>query len=163
MTKKSGLADSPFFAMRQEPPSPSVPEPKPMQETPRTKAIRLPRTRKKKPQTNPKFASNRDTVIPRNHDIMTPSNRDTTQPSYHDTIVQLVRKAVKELGKEAATHRFTVQEKQAVADIIYTYKMRGIRTSENELARIAINFLIHDYQENGENSVLDKVLQALNT
>ena len=81
---------------------------------------------------------------------------------YHDTIIELVRKAVKQFGKEAATHRFTVEEKNAVADIIYSYKNRGIRTSENEITRIAVNFTINDYRENGENSVLDKTLKELN-
>ena len=74
----------------------------------------------------------------------------------------MVRKAVKQFGKEAATHRFTVEEKKAIADIIYSYRNQGIRTSENEIARIAVNFIVHDYRENGENSVLDEVLRALN-
>lgn len=162
MSGKSGLADSPFFAMR---PTPQVQpaSPPPSSEVPQLK----PEIPSKKPietLAKPKPASRkRGTVIPRNRDTTTPSNHETMPPRYHDTIIELVRKATKELGKEAATHRFTVQEKQAVADIIYTYKSQGVRTSENELARIAINFLIHDYKENGENSVLDKVLQALNT
>ena len=83
-------------------------------------------------------------------------------PRYHDTIVEIVRKAVKEFGKEAATHRFTPEEKRGVADIIYTYQASGIRTSENEITRIAVNYMIQDYKENGENSILDKILKALN-
>ena len=74
----------------------------------------------------------------------------------------MVRKAVKEFGKEAATHRFTVAEKREVADIIYTYKNQGIKTSENEITRIAVNFIMEDYRENGKNSVLHKILEALN-
>jgi hypothetical protein len=88
---------------------------------------------------------------------------DTTVSRYHDTIVEVVRKAVREYGKEAATHRFTLEEKKAIADILYAYKGRGIKTSENEIARIAINFVVSDYQENGENSILHKVIEALNT
>jgi hypothetical protein len=76
-------------------------------------------------------------------------------------MVEFVRKAVKEFGKEAATHRFTGEEKKAIADIIYAYKARDVKTSENEIARIAVNFIIQDYRENGENSILDKVLRAL--
>lgn len=83
-------------------------------------------------------------------------------PRYHDAIIQLVRKAVKEFGKEAATHRFTVAEKKAIADILYVYKQRGLKTSENEITRIAVNFILQDYEESGENSVLDRVLRALN-
>jgi hypothetical protein len=52
-------------------------------------------------------------------------------------IFDVVRKAVKQIGKEAATHRFTLDEKNLLADIEYTYKRQGIRTSENELTRIA--------------------------
>ena len=97
---------------------------------------------------------NRDTTHPRNH--------DTTVSRYHDNIIELVRKAVRELGKEAATHRFTLEEKKALADIIYTFKKRGVRTSENEVTRIAVNFVINDYKENGENSILERTLKALN-
>jgi hypothetical protein len=77
-------------------------------------------------------------------------------------MVETVRKAVKEIGKEAATHRFTPEEKRAVLDIVYSYKGSGIRTSENEVARISINFILEDYKENGRNSLLDLVLRALN-
>ena len=84
------------------------------------------------------------------------------QPSIHGVSIDLIRKAVKEFGKEAATHRFTVAEKKDVADLIYTYKNQGIRTSENEVTRIAVNFIVEDYKENGESSVLHKILEALN-
>jgi|CXWL01.1.fsa_nt_gi hypothetical protein len=93
------------------------------------------------------------TTIPRHH--------DTTTPRYHDTLLANLRKAVKEIGKEAATHRFTVSEKRAIADIIYTYKRQGIETSENEIARISINFILRDFREYGEISVLAKVLTLL--
>lgn len=109
--------------------------------------IQIPQKHKKK------VPSNRDTTIPRHH--------DTTVSRYHDTSIGLLRKAVKEFGKEAATHRFTMEEKRAVANLIFTYKSQGIRTSENEIARIAINFIIADFNENGENSILDKVMKAL--
>jgi hypothetical protein len=121
----------------------------PVYEKPKVRKI----TKRKESKIEQK-ESNRDTTIPRHH--------DTTVSRYHDTIIELVRKAVRELGKEAATHRFTMAEKKAIADIIYTYKNESIRTSENEIARIAVNFIIEDYRENGKNSVLDKALKALN-
>lgn len=101
-------------------------------------------------------------------DTMTPRHRDTTIPSmvsrHHDTsaIIERIRIAVKAFGKEAATHRFTLKEKQAIADLVYTYKTQGTKTSENEIARIGINFIIQDYRENGEDSILQKALKALN-
>ena len=93
---------------------------------------------------------------------MQPRNHDTVVSRYHDTTIETVRKAVKELGKEAATHRFTIEEKSAIADLVYAYKRQGIRTSENEITRIAVNFVLQDNQESGKNGVLDKVLRALN-
>ena len=108
----------------------------------------------KKSDPERKQPSNRDTMQPRNHETMV--------SRYHDTTIETVRKAVKELGKEAATYRFTIVEKRAIADLVYTYKRRGIRTSENEITRIAVNFVLHDNQESGKNGILDKVLRALN-
>jgi hypothetical protein len=88
-------------------------------------------------------------------------------PRYHDTtvsaFVERVRKAVKKVGKEAAVHRFTPEEKRELAEIIYKYARRGQKTSENEIARIGINWLVLDYKEQGEASILAQILAALNS
>ena len=84
-------------------------------------------------------------------------------PIQDTDIFEVVRKAVKQIGKEAATHRFTLEEKNLLADIEYTYKRRGIRTSENEITRIAINYLIEEYRQNGEQSILAKILKHINS
>ena len=145
--RKSGLADSPFFSAPQKKRAAA-----PLSDTSPNDTKQKENHTGKPPAV--KQPVNRDTVTPRNH--------DTTVSRYHDTIIELVRKAVKEFGKEAATHRFTVEEKKRIAEIIFSYKNQGVRTSENELTRIAVNFLLGDYQKNGKNSVLAKVLKALN-
>ena len=99
---------------------------------------------------------------PRHHGITKPRPHDTTVSRYHDTIIEMVRKAVKEFGKEAATHRFTLEEKRAIADIVHGYRKKGTKTSENEIARIAINFIINDHKENEKSSILHKAIKALN-
>jgi hypothetical protein len=104
-----------------------------------------------------------DTMIPRHHDTVVSLNHDTTTPQDDYNIFELVRKSVKQIGKEAATHRFTLEEKNELADIEYTYKRQGIRTSENEITRIAINYFIEDYRQNGEQSLLAKILKRLNS
>ena len=153
---KSGLADSPFFTpvpptvepITPPPAIPPVPKPEPEKiEKPKRKKVEQP--------------SNLDTTIPRNHDTMVSRYQDTTTPQVYGVAIELIRKAVKEFGKEAATHRFTEAEKKEIADLLYTYKNRGIKTSENEIARIAVNFVVEDYKVNGENSVLHKLLKAL--
>lgn len=153
--RKSGLADSPFFTY----PSNSLETiPSLAVEKSSTENEKVAEERKSAPEANSLVTSNE----PRHHDTMTPRNHDTVVSSNHDTIIQTMRKAVKELGKEAATHRFTVEEKKRVLDLIYTYKSVGIKTSENEVARIAINYILEDYKQNGENSILDQTLKALN-
>jgi hypothetical protein len=79
-----------------------------------------------------------------------------------NALFEVVRKSVKQIGKEAATHRFTINEKNLLADIEYAYKRQGIRTSENEITRIAINYFIEEYFKKGENSLLAKILKYLN-
>ncbi len=97
-------------------------------------------------------------MIPRHHDT-TP---DTTEPSDQDTMIETIRMAVKDPGKEAGTHRASWEEKRALTDIVYTYKNRGIHTSETELTRIGVNFLIEDYRAHGKASILARVLERLN-
>jgi hypothetical protein len=105
----------------------------------------------------------REVTIPRYHNIMRPSNHDTTTPFPEDELLEEVRKAVKQVGKEAATQRLTLGEKQLLADIEYGYKRQGIRTSGNEIMRIATNYIIRDYRKNGETSVLAKIIKQLNS
>jgi hypothetical protein len=80
-----------------------------------------------------------------------------------DTIeaVEAIRKTVKRPGKEVVYVRLTPEEKAHLADVVYTYRRQGIRTSDNELGRIAINGLLADFQEHGEHSLLAQVLAAL--
>jgi hypothetical protein len=80
-----------------------------------------------------------------------------------DHPIEIIRKNVKRLGKEATFCRFTQEEKNALGDIIYTYKRSGIRTSENEVVRIAINWLLENHRSDGQNSVLAQVLDKLNS
>ena len=114
-------------------------------------------------KTKPNKKTKPDHKQPSNRDTMQPRNHDTEVSRYHDTTIEIIRKAVKVIGKDAATHRFTIEEKRAIADLVYAYKLQGIRTSENEITRIAVNFVLQDNQESGKNGVLERVLRALNT
>ncbi len=90
------------------------------------------------------------------------NHQDAMLPCNHATSIELVRKAVKIVGKEAATYRLTKKEKQDLLEIIFAYRSRGIKISENEIARIAINYLIIDYKANPVKSILQEVMDALN-
>jgi hypothetical protein len=120
-----------------------------------------PQPKENKPAVKKKV--NRDTMTPRHHDTTVSRNHDTMTPQVETDIFEVVRKAAKQIGKEAATHRFTLEEKNLLADIEYTYKRQGIRTSENEITRIAINYIIAEYKQNGEESILAKIIKRLNS
>jgi hypothetical protein len=79
-----------------------------------------------------------------------------------EELVETIRKNVKQLGKESAFCRFTEEEKSALGDIVYKYKRNGIRTSENEVVRIAVNWLLETYRSDEQRSLLAQVLTKLN-
>jgi hypothetical protein len=86
----------------------------------------------------------------------------STLASEHDSMLEEVRKVVRAQGKEVSYVRLTREEKNQLADIIYSYKRQGIRTTETEISRIAINYLIEDYRRNGKTSILARLLERLN-
>jgi hypothetical protein len=98
------------------------------------------------------------------------TKKDIKKESYHastlarkqDSMIETIRKTVKSLGTKVSFTRVTPEEKARLADIIYTYKRQGVKTSENEINRIAMNFLIEDFHKNGKESVLAQVIEVLN-
>jgi hypothetical protein len=161
--KKSGLADSPFFA----PPKPEVevttPPPPAISEKPKVQIKRV-ASKKNVENTLPAVQSEPENINEMNeskHASNNASMQASKQPLNHDTIIETIRKAVKYVGKDSSTYRFTPEEKKALLEIGFSYKMQGYKTSENEIMRIAINFLLEDHRENGRNSVLQMVLDAL--
>jgi hypothetical protein len=170
MSKKKALPDNvgDFFEGESIffPPAPQSVQPPALpqaQQVTKTEAspIKLSNRRHAKPSG----ASAPKAETPRTQESVVIRNPETGPPRHHDTMtppmVEGVRKAVKRVGKEAATYRFTPEEKQHLADIVYTYGRQGYRTSENEITRIAVNWLLWDYQEQGEHSVLARLLKVL--
>ena len=85
----------------------------------------------------------------------------STLASFPDGVVEGIRQVVKEQGKEVSFIRMTPGEKSQLTEIVYTYRRHGRKTSENEINRIAVNFMLSDYRVNGGNSLLARVLDAL--
>jgi hypothetical protein len=76
-------------------------------------------------------------------------------------LIETVRKTVKVPGKEVSFTRLTPAEKDRLRDVLYTFKHQGMKVTENEINRIAVTFLMEDYQAYGQTSVLARVLAAL--
>jgi hypothetical protein len=75
--------------------------------------------------------------------------------------IEAVRRIVKVVGREVSFCRVSPEEKAQLAEIVYTYKRRGVRTSENEINRIALNAILLDYATNGAQSLLARTIAAL--
>jgi hypothetical protein len=86
--------------------------------------------------------------------------------SYHASnqadMIEAIRRVVKTIGAKTTFVRLTEEEKDRLIDVVYTYKRQGIKTSENELVRIAIAYLLEEHSERTHDSTLAKVLSALN-
>ena len=94
------------------------------------------------------------------------STRASTLANIQDDIVETIRKTVKQVGKDTLFVRLTSDEKHQVTSVVYAlnemYRGESRKTSENEIGRIGVNFLLEDYKANGKESILAKVLAALN-
>jgi hypothetical protein len=95
------------------------------------------------------------------HQDSAPARRRDATPDKPGDRVTTLGSAVQELGTRRTTIRFSRPEKTALKEIIHTYDRRDIRTTENELTRIAVNWLVEDYREQGERSVLAQVVAQL--
>lgn len=89
------------------------------------------------------------------------SSTASTIASNSDEFIDRIRKTVKSAGEKVSFVRLTTEEKNLLVDIVYTYKRQGVKTSENEINRIAVNFLMEDYKAYGQESVLARVIAAL--
>jgi hypothetical protein len=89
------------------------------------------------------------------------SNHATMQPDNQDDVIEYIRQAVRQTGKEAGTYRITREEKKALLEICYSCRIAGIRTSENEITRIALNYLIRDHKSNPKDSILERMMEAI--
>lgn len=106
-------------------------------------------------------AIKKESKLARNQDSLLASNHASTLALSTETL-ESIRKIVKNPGKEDVLYvRLTKGEKDKLADVIYTYKRQGVRTSDTEVVRVAINTLLEDYKSNGEKSLLAIILASL--
>jgi hypothetical protein len=158
-----------FFT--QEPVSPP-PQPKPEPVTPEPAVLENvppPEIKKTTPEiVKPKLEKSRkhETMHARMHALNSDNIASVTQANPAYDPIEAIRKSVKQVGKEEFYLRLTSGEKSEVTRIVFTfnelYSGEGRKVSANDIGRIAIHQLLIDYRENGENSVLARVLAALN-
>ena len=82
---------------------------------------------------------------------------------FPDDMIATIVKSMRAVGKEGCTYRLTQREKTALIEIIYHFRMRHIRLSENEIARIAINFLIEDFKARKNDCLLGSIIDSMHS
>jgi hypothetical protein len=112
----------------------------------------LPAARRKAPRRSARAGS---------HTTTSAAEGAVPLPSVDAETVETIRQVIKVPGREVSYLRLTPEEKADLSDIVYTYKRQGQKTSETEINRIALNYLLLDYREHGQHSVLARVLAAL--
>lgn len=86
----------------------------------------------------------------------------STIASTQANVIESIRKVVKDTGKDVAYVRLTSAEKRRLEDAVDAFRRLDAKTSENEILRIALGWLLEDYQARAQSSVLAKVIEALN-
>jgi len=97
----------------------------------------------------------------RAHDVENVSTQASMVACYRPEWVEVARRVVKPIGKEIAFTRLTSAEKGRLTEAVYRLRRQGARTSENEVLRIAISYLLEDFGAYGKHSFLQKVIDAL--
>jgi hypothetical protein len=105
------------------------------------------------------------------HAITQARKQESLQASNHASMITLslppeilesIRKVVKNPGKAEVLYvRVSKEEKDALDDVSYTYKRQDIKTSDNEIVRVAVNVLLEDYKANRANSLLAMMIASL--
>jgi hypothetical protein len=140
------LAGASAFFKPQAPPSPAAP-----QVTENPTASSLPSQSASPPPAQPARQPTRKE----------PSPKASLLASYPPEQIETIRRTVKKGGRIVSFVRLTQEEKDQLADIVYTYKRRGMKTTENEINRIAINYLLEDYKQRRDESLIALVIGAL--
>jgi hypothetical protein len=111
--------------------------------------------------------------MPPNHPAGLLENRGGVQPGTHERIhsnqqndyIETIRISVKKVGREELYVRIPPEGKNELRSVVNRfnelYRGKGGKTSENEISRIALEFLLGDYKTNGENSILFIIQEAL--
>lgn len=94
-----------------------------------------------------------------------PAKSDITISRYQDIVsgdmVAIIRAAVILTGQASTNYRLTNIEKGRLEEVVWEFKKQGIRTTENEIVRIAINYLLNNHKKDGKDSLLAVTLNLL--
>src|SRR5258706_95890 len=76
------------------------------------------------------------------HAITQSRNHDGTTMAIGADHIAFVLQLIQEVGTEKGTVRLTKREKAVLGRVVYNYRQSGLAVSENEIMRIALNYLL---------------------
>lgn len=80
-----------------------------------------------------------------------------------DDPLESIRKIVKDIGHATSPLRITPNESDVLEDTVHNIKKDyKLKTDKNQVVRIALNYLLDDYERNASTSILVEVLERLN-
>ncbi len=97
------------------------------------------------------------------YDVIKDVTKDSIEDVVPPTAEEFVAKRLADYGKKAASYRFTDEERDDLKIIVSKFWANDrIDTTANEIMRIAVNQLIHEYKIKGKDSSLAQILKKLN-
>jgi hypothetical protein len=116
----------------------------------------------KKSEAQTEAKSSTDAILLASKQDSSIASKQSSMIAITTDVIENIRKVVKYPGKEEVLYvRLSKEEKDSLADVSYTYKRQSIKTSDNEIVRVAVNAILEDYKTNGANSLLAKVIESL--
>lgn len=95
--------------------------------------------------------------------VKVPPKVPVVVPTDTSDYVDVVRKAVKWPGKEGANLRLTQEEVARLKAAIRHFEDKGYYTDRTQLTRIALNYALYDFEQNGDKSMLAEIMERIHT
>jgi hypothetical protein len=151
------LAHSSVFfqkaAVQDKPAKPQLSQPEPSRSPAEQAQEQKPETRKQAVNEEGKHDAKIDSDIDVNHDVMTSLSQDIDLRTWQEII--------ENTETQNTALRLTTEERYAIEDAVNELRRKyGIKTSMNEVARLGLMLIIHDFKKNKKESMIHKGKKA---
>lgn len=115
--------------------------------------------------------ANESTVEPAQEDIKIPSkispkiSSEISSPVVGELspYTDSVRRAVRWPGKESSPLRITADELNKLKAVVRYFEDRGYATDRTQLIRVALNYMLDDFERRGDSSLFTEILDRINS
>jgi hypothetical protein len=102
-----------------------------------------------------------EAVIEASPDVTTDATTDVMTSVLPDVNKKLWRELIEETETHNSSLRISLKEREQIEDVVRDLKRKyRIKTSMNEVARLGLLFLIHNFKTHGEQSIIADVKTA---